>query len=509
MSSKLRMTGLISGMDTESIISALVSTRKQKVDKTKGAKTKTTWKQDAWNDINKELKVLQSSIANMRFSTSYMKKTTTVSNTNKASVITSDGATNSVQSLKIEKLAKTAYLTGGKIKDTADEPVTALSKMSDIGYAKEGTFDIKDCKGNVLKSVTVNADTTISDILSQFKSVGLNANFDADNKRFFISAKTSGAASDFSISAYDSAGNEALSSLGLDISNVGDGENNATKTDGTDASIMLNGARFTSNTNVFSVNGLTITAMGTTADDEEIVLTTRNDTSGIYDSIKNIIKTYNSVINKLDTLYNADSAKKMNPLTDEEKEAMSETEAETYEKKIKDGILSGDSTVNDIVSSLSTIMQAGIKVGEKTLYLSSFGIGTLNYFNAKDNEKHALHIDGDSDDSDTSSNSDKLMNMISTDPDTVVSFFSQLSQSLYTKMNKLSTSVNGYRSFGSFYDDKKMKMDLSDYETKISEMEEKMNAYEDKLYKQYAAMEKSMAKLQSSTNALAGMFGLQ
>ena len=85
----------------------------------------------------------------------------------------------------------------------------------------------------------------------------------------------------------------------------------------------------------------------------------------------------------------------------------------------------------------------------KTYYLSDFGIGTLGYFNAADNEKNAYHIDGDPDDSSTSGNADKLKSMIASSPDTVISFFTQMSQNLYAKMSEKSKSVEGYRSFGS------------------------------------------------------------
>ncbi len=74
-------------------------------------------------------------------------------------------------------------------------------------------------------------------------------------------------------------------------------------------------------------------------------------------------------------------------------------------------------------------------------------------------------------------------------------------------MNKLSSSINGQRSYGKFYEDKKMAVEYDTYKTKISEMEEKVNDYEDRLYKQYSAMEKALAKLQSKTTALSGLLG--
>lgn len=507
MSDKLRMSGLISGLDTESIISALVSSKQVKVDNTKGAQTKLEWKQDLWKDLNKELKSLQSAAQNMRFSTAYAKKTTNVSNPNKASVITNGDAVDSVQSLQIDKLAKTAYLTGGEVATTDGSKATALSKLSDLGFSGEGSFDIKDGKGNVTKSISVTADTTISDVLTQLKEAGLNASFDAENQRFFVSSKTSGKDSDFNLVASDSKGSEALDKLGLQTTGNTEGVNYATKINGSDAEITLNGAKFKSSTNVFNINGLTITAMGTTDKNEEITLTTTLDTSGIYDSIKNFIKTYNSVINKLDKYYNADNTTKKNPLTDEEKDALSDTEAEKYTDNLKEGLLSGDSNLNSIISSLSSAMSQGVEVNGKTMYLSYFGIGTLEYFSAAEDEKHALHIDGDPDDENTAGNNDVLKAMISKDPDTIVSFFSQLSNNLYQNMNSLSSSVKDYRSFGSFYDDKKMKTDYTDYTSKIADLEEKLNAYEDKLYKQYSAMEKSLAKLQSNSSSLTGLFG--
>ena len=75
----MRMTGMYSGMDTESIIQELVSAKRTKVDDVKKKQTKLEWKQDDWKDLNTKLKNLQSKyISNMRFASSYMKKTTAV-----------------------------------------------------------------------------------------------------------------------------------------------------------------------------------------------------------------------------------------------------------------------------------------------------------------------------------------------------------------------------------------------------------------------------------------------
>lgn len=651
--STMRLSGLISGMDTESIIQELVSAKQTKVDNTKKAQTKHEWKQDAWKSLNTKLKNLQSKyVANLRFSSSYMKKTTKVSNSSAVSVITGEDAVNGVQELSVKQLAKTAYLTGGKVQAGAEgKKWDALSKISDVMGADFKAGDITFTTGGKTVDIEVTEDTTISDFLSKIKASGLNANFDAGQQRFFISAKQSGADSNFSMTADNVGGAKILAALGLQVSlkddpdslkqyqeyasyynendkdatiagmrslidgdiatqtqnyldryknlvelkkeaedkitelkkdsdkneaaikaqeenlaayekemkditdsyidittatgddgevtytatakedfkknveesyyekaayasevlkkyNAGtDVEGYATKIEGKDARIVLNGAEFTSANNTFAVNGLTFTALAETKADEVVTVTTQDDTDGIYNMLKDFLKEYNSIINEVDKLYNADSAKGYEPLTDDEKDAMSESEAEKYETKIKDALLRRDSSLSSIRSGFVEVMSKGIEVNGKTMYLSSFGINTLSYFTAGDNEKNMYHIDGDPDDASTSGNADKLKSMIASDPDTVVSFFTQLSKNLYSKMNDLSKPVEGYRSYGSFYDDKKMKTDYDDYKTKISDLEEKLADYEDKWYKKFSSMETALAKLQSSTSAVTSLLG--
>lgn len=499
----MRLTGLMSGMDTESIIQQLVEAKSTKVETAKKDQTKLEWQTEIWKDLNTKLKNLQTKyLDNMRFSSAYSKKTTKVSNENAVSVITGENAVNGVQDLSIDKLAKTAYLTGGKVskrEGASSEELSALTKMSDLMDFSNGgakTLTLKDANGKEIKEISLTADTTISDVLTELKDAGLNASFDANQQRFFISAKESGQDNNFTLSG----DTDAMEALGLDIGN------HATFISGQNAQITLNGAVFESSNNVFEINGLTFTALSET-NGQNVTVTTQQDTDGIYDMIKNFLKEYNSIINEMDKLYNADSAKGYEPLTDEEKESMSESEIEKYEQKIKDSLLRRDSSVNSVSSALKQTMMKGIQVNGKTMYLTNFGIETLSYFTAADNEKNAYHIDGDPDDTDTSKNADKLKSMIATDPDTVISFFTQLSQNLYTEMSNQSKSVEGYRSFGSFYDDKKMKTDYDDYTSKIKELEEKLADYEDKWYSKFAAMETAMAKMQQNASAVTSLLG--
>ena len=282
----------------------------------------------------------------------------------------------------------------------------------------------------------------------------------------------------------------------------------AMKIDGCDSEIKLNGITYTSSLNTYSINGLSITAMQATGDGDTnaITVTTATDTQAIYDKIKSFLTQYNSLINEMTSLYNADTAKGYEPLTDDEKSAMSDSEVEKWEEKIKSSLLRRDDSLESVMNLMTNAMSQPVTIDGKKYYLSSFGIKTLGFLNAPENQQNAYHIDGDEDDTATSGNEDRLMAMINSDPDTVVSFMQQLTTNLYdaigTKM-KSSTLSSIYK----VYNDKEMASEYSDYTTTIKKWEQKLQDQEDAYYKKFSAMETALSKLQSQTSSLSNLFG--
>lgn len=715
----IRLSGMVSGMDTESLVSALVSSYKLKKDNLVKAQTKLSWKQEKWKTMNTSIYGFYSGkLSSARFSTSYNLKTSTVSNDKYAKVSASSSAVSGTQRLKVNHLAATGYLTGGKITATGKSKVTGSTKVSDIIGTKDGSISVKTSSG--IKSIDITEDMNVSQFVAKLKETGLNANFDEANGRFFISAKESGKDNDFSLIANNDNGLTALKKLGiytvndtdkaeytrlaslvegsgeynaelesmytsinakdtaktyadkynaaqnqLDILAANDtvlvdkdatdksqalkdaidalrdktshmlddyseyykvkkdadgkevkdsdgklvyeydkeaiekagkteefntlsknkennealiksyddnskiisdtegyvtvgsdgkavaDENNAkvlqevsdtnssrqasakalldskiamaktakddvedkTVTDakkpvrvvGQDSEIMLNGAIFTNNTNNFSINGLTIQALNVTADDEEITITTDTDVDGIYDMIKGFLKDYNDLVKSVDVAYNAASSKGYEPLTSDEKDAMTDDEVKKWEEKIKDSLLRKDSTLGSVLDTMKNDMALSFDVNGKRYSLASFGIATLGYFNSPENETGVYHIDGDKDDSKTSANTDKLKAMIASDPDTVISFFSQLSTRLYTDLgNKMAASSTS--SAYTIYNDKQMNTQYSEYNTKISEAEDKVTTWEDYYYSKFSAMESALAKMNAQSSSLTGLF---
>lgn len=290
----------------------------------------------------------------------------------------------------------------------------------------------------------------------------------------------------------------AQSALSDDTSMVNTG---AVRLTGSDAVIELNGVEFSGATNNITVNGLTFMCNSVA---ENITITTQEDTNGIYDMVKSFIKEYNEIINEMDSLYNAASTK-IEPLTDEEKDAVSEKEAEKLEKQVKDAVLRRDENLGSVFNGMREIMNSGFEVNGTMMYLSSFGISTGGYFETAEGQRNAFHIDGDKDDLVTAGNADKLKSLIATDSESVVSFFTQLGKSLYSKMQDLSASSED-SSFGSFFDDKRIKKELADYKSRIQKEEEDLAKAEDKYYAKFTAMEVALSKMESKNSYLSGLF---
>lgn len=278
----------------------------------------------------------------------------------------------------------------------------------------------------------------------------------------------------------------------------------AKKVDGEDAEIWLNGVQYTGSSSTFTINNLTIEALATTGNDE-ISITTSTDTQGIYDKVKDFLTEYNNIINEMTKLYNASSSKGYEPLTDDEKDAMSDKEIEKWETKIKDSLLRNDTTLSDVMSAMTMAMSQAVEINGKKYSLSSFGIHTLGYLNAAENEQNAYHIDGDEDDTNTSGNADKLMKAISEDPDTIMQFMQNVTTNLYNAIGDKMKSTTLSSAF-TIYNDKQMATQYTDYTKLIKEWETKISDKEDYYYKKFSSMESALTKLNSTQSSLSGYF---
>lgn len=602
----VRITGLNSGLDTDSIVQELVSAYSTKKDNIEKKQTKLSWKQDAWKEMNTKIYSFYSkSLTDFKFMSNFdgMKKTT-LSDSTKATITAGTNVTNGTQTLKINQLATAGYLTGAELKSDG-EKYTGKTKLSELGITdKELTFKV----GDEEKKIKVTGSMTINDFTKALNETGVKASFDEKQQRFFINSTESGAEFDFGF-VTDSADDVAvLKKLGLataddmvalsarqsteeDIkdlkatneirtsaiqlsgmsetefdalsteeqatyleaaivkkddemkgvdtstkdykdksyiqSRMGEIESAqienyteqlkqtdkyaqmkkeyAAKQDASNAIIELNGATFEGSSNTFTINGLTITAKGVS--ESTMTLVTETDVDAVYDKIKGFLNEYNEVIKAMDEAYNAESAKGYEPLTDEEKESMSDDEVEKWEKKIKDALLRKDSTLNSIASSMKVAMAKSYTINGKTYSLSSFGINTQSYFTASENEKGVYHIDGNQDDDTSKANADKLKAAIASDPDTVAAFFNELAKGVYDDLDKRMKSTTLSSAY-KVYNDKQMQSEYDSYSDDIKKWQKKLEEMEDYYYDKFSAMESALSTLNSQQSQLSGLLGM-
>ncbi len=510
----IRLSGIASGLDTDAMVQELVSAYSLKQESYEKQKTKLEWKQEVWKDLNKSIySFYTTTLSNMRRAATFQnKKNCSASDPTKATVSAASNVAAGTQLVEIRDLAKASYLTGSALSkaDGSEDKITTSTTLAELGVT-DGTLKIQTADG--MKEFTISADETIADFTSRFKEeTGINASFDTNHNQLILSSD-SGAKNNFSMVVESEDDYNTLASLGLATA-----EQHATynadyvegttpiayKQDGTDATFIINGATYTSESNSITVNGLTINATGITSG--PMTVTTTQDTDGVYNMVKEFITGYNELINSITSKYNANTAKGYEPLTDDEKEAMSESQIEKWETKIKDSLLRRDSTLNDIMNTLTRSMAGSIEIDGEKFYLSSFGISTLGFMGSAENEYNAYHIDGDATDSNTSDKTDKLRAMIESDPDKVTTFFNELAKNMYnTLTDKMKSS--SMRSAYTIYNDKQLDKEMKEIEEQISKWEDKVADYEEYWYSKFSAMETALTKLQAQTNQLASLLG--
>lgn len=507
----IRMTGLVSGMDTESLIKEMMKAQRLKSTKIENKITKLEWKQEKWKDLNAKIYALYTdSLAKVRLQGNYNAKKAASSNPDKLEVSAANSVPEGQHTIEVKSVASAQFITGSKLnsgtKASYSTKLTALGMEDSIGSS------IKISTGGKDTLLEITSDTTVGDVVSKLQEAGLNASFDVNQQRFFISSKKTGVDNAFEITSADSDKQVQFDKLGLsEITKTVDEDNgtvslsvgaNVSKIDPSDAVIIYNNAEIRSDSNVITVNGLTITAKNVTAPGEKINISITKDAQAVYDMVKGFIKSYNEVLKALNEAYDGELAKGYEPLTDEQREAMTDEQIEKWEKKIKDSLLRRDGTVGSLINTMRSKLSGSIEHNGKSYSLASLGITTVKY-----TEKGLLHIYGDKDDELTASEEDKLMKTLAEDPDAVMKLMTTLTGDLYKAMQEdlKSTSIS---SAMSFYNDKELKNTLDTYKQDLSDMEKRLLTIEDRYYKQFSTMESMLSKMNSQSSSIMSLLGL-
>ena len=538
----IRMSGMVSGLDTDAIIKEMMSAQSMKKTSIEQQKEKLTWKKEKWEELNTKIYALYTEkLSSLKLEGTYLAKKAASSNPDKADATATTASAGSYE-LTVSKLASSQFVTGADISSkglkksstlaeagmTVGQRITVKLNKEETAAASE-TSESTEAAGEAENpenagaaestaetvaatsefTIEITDDMTIGDFTGKLQEAGLNANFDTATGRFYISAKNSGENSKFTMVS-DLAGEGGLTALGLD--NIDDdlATTGRTAPDGSsmavvaakDAELVLNGATIKSASNTITANGLTINLKGTTSEGERITISVSNDADKVYDKVKEFVTSYNELLKEMYEGYTAKSARGYAMLTDEEKEAMSEKQIELWEDKIKSALFRNDTTLNTLMTNFRTSLQETVEVDGKKYSLSNFGIVTGAY-----TEHGILHINGNTEDGEYANKEDELKKALEADPETVGKALSKIFSKLYDSLSS-QMSASSISSALTLYNDKQIQSQLDSYSKQISSWEERLQDLEDRYYKQFSTMESSLASLQSKQNQLAGLLGM-
>jgi len=336
----------------------------------------------------------------------------------------------------------------------------------------EGGADENKTLAGILSDINKNAEA------------GVTAYYDSVTDKIVIKSKGYGVGAEVSIQNLEGNLFGAGGALQID-DGVSYGKN---------SEIELNGVVISKNSNKFTIEGISFNLKETS--NETVVINVARDTQGAFDAIKNFVDEYNKIIEAINGKLYEERFRGYPPLTDEQKEAMSDKEVELWEQKARSGLLRNDPVLSSIVSQMRTLMYQQVE-GTGSVYstLSSIGIKTKDY-----KEFGKLHID-----------ENRLREALNNDLEGVVSLFNQSSEvdsqrglavRLYDVVNsgitRLSDKAGSSTSLIN-YDNSYIGKRIRDMDKRIESMEEYLFQLEDRYWRQFTAMEKALNEMYSQS----------
>ena len=270
----------------------------------------------------------------------------------------------------------------------ASTRISTSSKLSELGLTGDSfSFEINGEK------FSFTADNTVADVISAVNKsdAGVKLSYSSISDSFSMEATESGAK--YGISITETSGDFLSKIFGSDKF-----ENGVLKSDavvaGQDAIVSINGNEFSRTSNNFTIDGVTLQltdvsaakydANGNVIGYEETKIATERDTEAIFNTIKSFVEDYNKMLDKLNGyIYEEPNYRKYAPLTDAQRDEMTESQIEKWEEKSKQGLLYGDSTIRNFLQQ----MRGALYTKSTTSSVALYNIGIETSSNKDDRGK--------------------------------------------------------------------------------------------------------------------------
>ncbi len=293
--------------------------------------------------------------------------------------------------------------TLGLTKGVATNRISDNATLGEMGIVtSDSEFTING------ETIKVTADTKISDLLNSVNKAGagVTMSYSTIENRFILEATDMGTGGNIDVS--DNAFTQALGISGSGASNV----------DGQNAIFELNGVEIYHNSNSYEVDGTTFNF-----EDAELGESYKVNVAKDYEDVKTLIKDFVKDYNQLiEDVYGHIGTKPARdskdntyePLSDAEKEEMSDEQIEDWEEQAKKGVIYNDTTISSIMTQIRNTIYGSVTLDNgKKFGIFSMGINTIPYDYASHGK---LEIDEEAFDKAFAENPDAVAKLF-TDPD--------------------------------------------------------------------------------------------
>jgi flagellar hook-associated protein 2 len=240
-----------------------------------------------------------------------------------------------------------------------------------------------------------------------------------------------------------------------------------------------------------------------------VTVTVAGDPDAIVNKLKKFVSTYNDLIDLVNTRLTEQKQRGFDPLTDDQKSAMKDTDIDNWNNKVKTGLLSDSPILREMKSSLRELFSknvAGLDGAFDTL--SEVGITTTAYTKGVPADAGKLQID-----------EEKLRNAISQDPDAVNKLFTNnpgyesqegIAVTMYKRVDGIFNNLIKQAGRTNGVEDDlttSIGKQINDLERRISDMDSVLNKKEDNYYNRFSAMEQAIANGNAQMSWLSQQLG--
>lgn len=393
--------------------------------------------------------------------------------------------------------------TLGIAKASASNKASAGTKLSAMGFEpdSEGKYSLT-INGT---EITVDKDATVATLMNAVNKsdAGVTMTFSTLTNSFSVEAREMGGAGKVDIASGDLA-------KGLGIA---DDSGTVGFTAGQNAIFEINGEEIYLNDNTYTLDGTTFTFNDNMEVGETYTAAVTKDAGTVKDTIKQFVEDYNKLIDDVYGYIGKAPAKDDNgdayePLTDEEREEMSEDEIEKWEEKAKQGVIYNDSTVSGIMSQMRSVLYNSVTLDDG----SKFGIYNMGIKTSSDWSDHGkLEIDEDALDKAFENNQDAIVKLFTDSETGIMSKLNTVMDNAVKSSGKAENRGTLVRKAGkansSVTTDSSIYKEMQRVQQRLSDLQSRYADKEEYWWKIFTNMESALSDLNSQTSYISSYFG--